>query len=259
MATGVVLKSHTAAEQEVELMIHNINQQIERDTQKIKQELEEYKTQNTDQEIKQTEKSPTKNEATRTLSKNLSLHVPSPTNEFPSRSEYKFQSKSPANLDGQIPQRTNSDIEIEGILDDAIIESKSNLHPARTTAATGATGNARSSLKGAVPMVATQDPSYLHASEKVWKEALMNIFSHYSQPAARGTKLTLESFKPRVETVDLKDWMKLCADFGLNPKPSVTSLSDDRKIVLSSLFKKEAKGILGITYLDFEVGMTIIR
>lgn len=109
-------------------------------------------------------------------------------------------------------------------------------------------------------------PMFLRKTEPVWKKALSEIF-HFYQRLQKQTKPIERSFdnaKEKWNSMSLGEWLKFCGDYDLklNPKPKSTSranspsyemMQDTNRQHLSSLFNKECKGSLGITYAGFEV------
>ena len=112
------------------------------------------------------------------------------------------------------------------------------------------------------------EPSYMRKAdmlrdcESTWMKALAEIFCFYNklQKQTKG-EYSFENFKEKMNHMSLGEWVKFCTDFGLSvPKPTVLGLgnlaeskNEHNRKVLTQLFKREAKGSLGINLTSFQV------
>lgn len=97
----------------------------------------------------------------------------------------------------------------------------------------------------------------LKHSEPIWKRALVEIFCFYNklQKQTKG-EYSFENLKEKMNHMSLGEWMKFCNDFELTPEKPKSDLDSQKEYTrkfLTGLFKKEAKGNLGINFSSFEV------
>lgn len=105
------------------------------------------------------------------------------------------------------------------------------------------------------------DDRILKKTEKIWKKSLQEIFSFYNKLQNHGKgDQSFEGFKEKSGYMTLGEWVKFCSDFNLAP-PKQERLEfvkgenqyENSRQILTNMFKKEAKGGLGINYFSFEV------
>lgn len=109
--------------------------------------------------------------------------------------------------------------------------------------------------------------SVLDKNEATWKKALTEIFCFYNklQKQTKG-EYSFENFKEKMNHMSLGEWVKFCNDFKLSvPKPTVLGLgnlaeskNEHNRKVLTQVFKREAKGGLGINFSSFQVSYNYI-
>lgn len=97
----------------------------------------------------------------------------------------------------------------------------------------------------------------LKNSECIWKRALAEIFCFYNKLQKQNkAEYSFENFKEKMNHMSLGEWMKFCNDFELSVEKPITEIDSQKEFnrkYLTALFKKEAKGTLGINYPSFEV------
>ena len=113
----------------------------------------------------------------------------------------------------------------------------------------------------------SHNTSVLHDNEATWKKSLTEIFCFYNklQKQTKG-EYSFENFKEKMNHMSLGEWVKFCNDFKLLvPKPTVLGLgnlaeskNEHNKKVLTQVFKREAKGGLGINFSSFQVSYNYI-
>lgn len=111
-------------------------------------------------------------------------------------------------------------------------------------------------------------PLFLKKHEPIWKKSLSEVFHFYSrlQKQTKPLERSFENSKEKWNNMCCGEWLKFCLDFELrvaakkDGKPSATNVPvnqlagmDSNRMLLASLFNKEAKGSLGINYSGFEV------
>lgn len=108
----------------------------------------------------------------------------------------------------------------------------------------------------------------LKQSEGIWKKALTEIFCFYNmlQKQAK-SEYSFDNFKVRMNYMSLGEWIKFCSDFGLavyvaehqRMDNNHGSMVEYNRRVLSQIFKREAKGGVGISFMSFQVKLVSIR
>ena len=105
------------------------------------------------------------------------------------------------------------------------------------------------------------DPNILEKTMNVWKRVLGEIFIFYSRLQKNiRNEASFDTAHEKVSYMSLGEWIKFCLDFDLIPsRPHKLDFSqfepssDYGRTQLINMYKREAKGNIGLNYLDFEV------